>query len=131
MGPDDLVRITDSAWVARVLVLRVLCPQCSPNSPEAQRSSLFCLLSKIVGRGQGTECIGLKCHRALAVGDCSLLNQGHLCADRDNCHIGEDRKQDIDKTTNSPSDPGHLLSCSWSPEAVPSSHHIPPGFEGG
>lgn len=62
--------------------------------------------------------------------DSSLLNHGHLCADRDDCHIGENRKEDVDKTSDLPSGPGHLLSSSWSPEAVPGSHHIAPGFEG-
>lgn len=73
MRPDNLVQITDSARVARVLVLRVLPPQCSLNSSEAQCSSLFCLLGKIVGRGQGTECTGLKCHGALAVGSVIVI----------------------------------------------------------
>ena len=73
MRPGNLVRITDSAWVARVLVLRVLPAQCSPNSSEARCSSLFCLLSKIVGRGQGTKCTGLKCHGALAGGSVIVI----------------------------------------------------------
>ena len=61
-GPDNLVQITDSAWVAGVLVLRVLPRQCSPNSSEAWCSSLCCLSGEIAGRGQGTKGTGLKCH---------------------------------------------------------------------
>lgn len=90
----------------------LLKPQCSP---------LCCLSGKIVGRGQGTKGTGLKCHgvwQGVCHCDSSLLNHGHLCADRDDCHIGENRKEDVDKTSDSPSGPGNLLSCSWSPEAV-------------